>query len=251
VNLAKVYFVNDRATLAMNTSIIAKGQWLFEKAGLNECFEKDDSVAIKTHMGEYYNTGYLRPSIVRGIVEKVKEYGGRPFVTDTTTMFLGAFWGRTTARDYLETAARNGFTQASMGCPIIIADGEMGLDDVKVDVPNGIILKEAFVAQGIANADALIALTHFKGHDLSVYGGAIKNIGVGCSSKRGKMNVHLTNHPKYGIRSWAYSPEACKGEKCPKVETCRVLCPMEAYKITEDGIVWDKDRCIGCFGCVV
>jgi len=249
--LAKVYFINDRATLGMNTSIVAKGQWLFEKTSLNDCFEKGDSVAIKIHMGEYYNTGYLRPPIVRGIVEKVKEYGGKPFVTDTTTMLLGAFWGRTTARDYLETAARNGFTQASMGCPVVISDGEIGLDDVRVEVPSGIILKEAFVAQGIANADAVIALSHFKGHDCGVYGGAIKNIGVGCSSKRGKMNLHLTNHPKYGIRTWPYSPEACKGEKCPQVETCRANCTMEAYKITEDEIIWDKDKCIGCFACVI
>jgi len=248
---AKVYFVNDRAKLGMNTSIVAKGQWLFEKSGLNECFVKGDSVAIKIHMGEYYNTGYLRPPIVRGIVEKVKEYGGRPFVTDSTTMLLGAFWGRTTARDYLETAARNGFTQASMGCPIVISDGEIGLDDVRVEVPNGIILKETFVAQGIADADAVIALSHFKGHDCGVYGGAIKNIGVGCASKRGKMNLHLTNHPKYGIRNWPYSPEACKGEKCPQMETCRAICTMEAYKITEDGIIWDKDKCIGCFACAI
>jgi len=250
-DVAKVYFINDRAKIGMNTSIVAKGQWLFEKAGLNECFDKGDAVAIKIHMGEYYNTGYLRPPIVRGIVEKVKEYGGKPFVTDTTTNLLGSFWGRTTARDYLETAARNGYAQATMGCPIVISDGEIGLDDVRVEVPNGIILKEAFVAQGVANADAVIALSHFKGHDCGVYGGAIKNIGVGCASKRGKMHLHLTNHPKYGIRNWPYSPEACKGEKCPHMETCNAICTMEAYKITEDGIIWNKDKCIGCFACVI
>lgn len=220
----------------MNTSIVAKGQWLFDKAILSECFKKGDSVAIKLHMGEYDNTGYLRPSLVRGIVEKIKEYGGRPFVTDTTTMLLGAFWGRTTARHYLDTAARNGFTQASMGCPVVISDGEIGLDDVRVGIPEGIILKEAFLAQGIANADAVIALSHFKGHDCGVYGGAIKNIGVGCSSKSGKMNLHLTNHPKYGVRNWPYSPEACQGNKCSYAETCRAICPVEAYEITEDGI---------------
>lgn len=244
--------MSDRATMGMNTSIVAKGQWLFEKAGLNECFEKGDSVAIKIHMGEYYNTGHLRPSIVRGIVEKVKEYGGKPFVTDTTTMLLcGPFLGRMTARDYIETAARNGFTQTSMGCPIVISDGDIGLDDVRVEIPNGIILREAFVAQGIADADAVIALSHFKGHDLGVFGGALKNIGVGCASKRGKMNLHLTNHPKYGIRNWPYSPEACIGEKCSQVETCRSNCPVEAYEITEDGIIWDKGKCIGCFACLI
>ena len=247
----KVYFIDDRSTWRMHTSLPAKAQWLFEKAGLANCFEEGDSVATKVHMGEWFNTGYLRPILVRAIVDKVKEYGGNPFVADTTTALEAAFWGRTTASDYLFTAAANGFTPSSMDCPIIIADGNIGLDDVRVEVPNGLILKEAYIARAIADVDALIVISHFKGHDTGVFGGAIKNVGVGCSSKRGKMCLHVTTHPKYGIPQWPYSPEACIGRKeCSEAEVCVSLCPVFSYKITNDGIEWDKDKCIGCMSCV-
>ena len=138
-------------------------------------------VAIKLHMGEFNNTAYLRPVYVRGLVEKIKSLGGDPMVVDTTTLPYWPFTSRSTALDYLNTVARNGFTQAALGCPIVIADGYIGTDDVKIDLPEGFILKEQYIGTGIALADSMIALTHFKGHPMGTYGGALKNIGVGCA----------------------------------------------------------------------
>src|SRR4030067_1014155 len=141
-------------------------------------------------MGEAYNVGYLRPIIGRTLVEALKERGCRPFVTDTTTMPYHPWISRALAIDYLETANNNGFNQSSMGCPVIIADGWLGTDDVIVDLGGrGNYLKKQFVGRAIADADAILSVAHFKGHPAGGYGGAIKNIGVGGASKRGKMNI--------------------------------------------------------------
>ncbi|MHA1751706.1 MAG: DUF362 domain-containing protein [Candidatus Helarchaeota archaeon] len=241
----KVYFMHARS-MSIETSMAAKGAWLFEKAGLNECFKDGDSVAVKVHMGEYFNTAYLRPILVRVICDKIKEYGGEPFVTDTTTLPYYEYINRITAKDYLETAAMNGFTPESMGCPIIIADGAVGTDDYRIDLPEGFILQEQYIAREITNADAVIVLTHFKGHPIATIGGSIKNIGVGCASKRGKYNLHLGGHPIYGIQNSKFKPKRCKGLKCKYAEDCNNTCPEGAIRVTEDSIIWDKDKCKGC-----
>ena len=119
---SRVYFMDDRNT-GITSSIPAKAQQLFDHAGLADCFESGDSVAIKCHMGEWYNSGYLRPILVRAVVDKVKEHGGIPFVTDTTTAPYSLYGSRSQAQFHLETAAANGYTRESIGCPIIIADG--------------------------------------------------------------------------------------------------------------------------------
>jgi uncharacterized protein len=138
-------------------------------------------------MGESYNVGYLRPIIVQTFVDALKEKGYKPFVADTTTMPYHPWISRTLGVDHLETANRNGFNHASMGCPIVIAYGGLGTDDVIVDLNGrGNYLNKQFVARAIADADALLSVAHFKGHPSGGYGAAIKNIGVGCASKRGK-----------------------------------------------------------------
>ena len=135
---SQVYFMDDRYRGA-TSSLPAKAMQLFDHAKLNECFEPGDNVAIKCHMGEWNNSAYLRPILIRIIVDKVKEHGGRPFVTDTTTAPYYFYGGRSTADVHLETAARNGFTAESMGCPIIISDVMYGTDDVKIDIPDGLL----------------------------------------------------------------------------------------------------------------
>jgi hypothetical protein len=241
---SKVYYFGPRAP----PSDIVKGQRLFEVAGLNECFSKGDSVAIKIHCGEYNNTGYLRPSFVAAIVDTVKEYGGDPFVCDTTTCYLVS---RGTGLDLVKTAARNGFTPATLGCPFVVADGEYGLDEVRVPVHGGNILKHAYMAEAIANADALIVLTHFKGHPEGVYGGALKNLGIGCSSKQGKSMVHLFQHPQWGWPAHEFFPEKCVGKECPIYKKCGENCPSGSFTLTEDKPYarWDRDTCIGCYEC--
>lgn len=232
----------------LTSSIPAKAQQLFDHAELGECFDPGDTVAIKCHMGEWFNSAYLRPILVRVIVDKVKEHGGKPFVTDTTTAPYYFYGTRSTADLYLETAARNGFTSESMGCPIIISDGMYGRDDVRLEIPDGLLLKEAYLAKGIAEADAMIVVSHFKGHGSGVYGGSIKNVAIGCGSKRGKINVHICLHPTVGWNSWSFNGDNCLGEECPNHVLCDNMCPTGALKIKEDHAEWDGDACIGCFG---
>ncbi|HMK64859.1 MAG TPA: DUF362 domain-containing protein [Thermodesulfobacteriota bacterium] len=181
--MSKVYFMDDRSS-SIETSLVAKMLTLFDAAGFGEMIQPGSVTAIKLHMGEFNNTAYLRPVYVRALVEKVKSLGGNPMVVDTTTLPYWPFTSRSTALDYLNTVARNGFTQSALGCPIVIADGYIGTDDVRIDLPEGFILKEQYIGTGIALADCMIALTHFKGHPMGTYGGALKNIGVGCASKR-------------------------------------------------------------------
>jgi uncharacterized Fe-S center protein len=243
---SKVFYMGPRAP----PSDVEKGQRLFEVAGLQECFNPGDRVAIKTHCGEWNNTGYLRPNIVAGIVETVKEYGGDPFVCDTTTLQYNSLGARTAAQDEYRCAARNGFTKATLGCPFIVADGDYGDDDVRVAV-DGNVLKATYIASAIATADAVIVLSHFKGHSSGVYGGAIKNVGIGCCSKRGKSVTHLMRHPLYGVDAYGFHPETCLGAECPWYAVCAENCPVEAFQIGADPPYarWDRAACAECGGC--
>ena len=183
---SEVYYM-DAHSESPETSLPAKMLTVFDEAGLDEMIKPNDVVAIKLHCGEWNNSAYLRPVYARTLADRIKELGGRPFVCDTTTLTYSPFGSRATELDLLLTAERNGFTSAALGCPFISADGYIGTSDFRVDIPEGFILKEAYVAQAIAAADVLIALTHFKGHPMGVIGGALKNLGIGAQSKRGKF----------------------------------------------------------------
>src|SRR5512136_2057603 len=197
-------------------------------------------------MGEAYNVGYLRPVIVRTLVDVIKERGCRPFVTDTTTMPYHPWISRTLAIDYLETANNNGFNQASMGCPVVISDGWVGTDDVIVGLKGrGNYLKKQFVSRAIADADALLSVAHFKGHPAGGYGGSLKNIGVGGASKRGKMNLHGALAGDKPV----IDAELCPGRKCEWWQTCEDCCPERAIKVTERGLEVDLEACVYCFAC--
>lgn len=243
---AAVYYMDDRS-INIQTSLAAKAQQLFDHAQLHDCFKEGNRVGVKVHMGEWFCTGYLRPILVRAIVDKLKKVGAEPFVTDCTVMPYTPYSARTTAEDYLECAAANGFTRETMGCPILIADGPSGLDDVRVELPDGILLREAYLGKGIAEADALIVVSHFKGHGWGVYGGSIKNVGIGCSSKRGKFCAHLAGHPVYGPAKWPFHGENCKGRQlCPMWEMCSNMCPADAIRVLDDRMEWNPAKCIGC-----
>jgi len=245
---SKVYFMDDRAK-AIQDSLVAKMLTVFEAAELQHIVSPNDTVAIKLHMGEYNNTAYLRPVYARALVDKVKELGGNPMVVDTTTLPYTPFCYRVTALDYLNNALRNGYSPASLGCPIVIGDGYVGSDDVRIDLPEGFILQEQYVATAIAMAESMIVLSHFKGHPMGVYGGAIKNIGVGCASKRGKYNLHMGGHPKYGFNARPFYPQLCKGAECPNMTLCNTICPEDALHVDENGITWEKEKCVGCQAC--
>jgi uncharacterized protein len=242
---SKVWYMNARSRRFLESTAI-KGRQILERSGWLDTLVAGDIVAVKTHMGEAYNVGYLRPVIIRTFVDLLKERGLRPFVTDTTTMPYHPWISRTLALDHLETANHNGFNAASMGCPVLIADGWIGTDDVIVDLGGrGSYLSKQFVARAIADADALLSLAHFKGHPAGGYGAAIKNIGVGCASKRGKMNLHGALAGDKPV----IDAKLCPGRECEWWETCQDCCPEGAITVTDQGLAVDLEACVYCFAC--
>ena len=245
-------FYMDAHSESTETSLVAKMLTVFDAAGLDEMIRPNDMVAIKVHCGEWNNTAYLRPVYARALADRIKELGGRPFVCDTTTSTYSPWGSRSSELDILLTAERNGYNSATLGCPFICADGFIGTSDFRVDIPEGYLLKEAYVAQAIAAADALITLTHFKGHGMGVIGGALKNLGIGAQSKRGKLNVHMGGHPNYGYGAAAiFHPERFQGKaNTPDWEILEDCCPFNLYHINEnDELEWDRERCATCLGC--
>jgi uncharacterized protein len=242
---AKIWFMDARARRFLE-SIAIKGREILEYSGWLDKLKPGDLVAVKTHMGEAYNVGYLRPIIVRTLVEALKDKGCRPFVTDTTTMPYHPWISRTLAIDHLETANMNGFNHGTMGCPVIIADGWLGTDDVIVDLEGrGNYLKKQFVSRAIADADAVLSVAHFKGHPAGGYGGAMKNLGVGGASKRGKMNLHGALAGDKPV----FNRDMCPGRSCDWWETCEACCPEGGITITDKGFEVDEENCVYCFSC--
>lgn len=247
-----VYHMDARSDSA-DTSLIAKTLTVFDAAGLDKLISPGDVVAIKVHCGEWNSSAYLRPVYARAVADRVKELGGRPFVCDTTTLTYGPYSTRSTELDLLLTAERNGYNSATLGCPFIVADGYVGTADYRVDIPEGYLLKEAYVAQAIAAADVLIALTHFKGHGMGVIGGALKNLGIGAQSKRGKFNVHMGGHPKYGVGAAVkFTPEEFKGkDNDAEWNLIEDACPFNLFKVSDDNqITWKREKCATCLGCL-
>ena len=189
---AKVYFT-DFHTEAFGDGLPTKLKKLMKKAGIADLDLDGKFVAIKMHFGELGNISYLRPNYARAVVDVVKELGGKPFLTDCNTMYPGS---RKNALEHLECAWQNGFTPLTVGCPILIGDGLKGTDDVEVPVDGGEYVEKAKIGRAVMDADVFISLTHFKGHEMTGFGGAIKNIGMGCGSRAGKKEQHASGKPK-------------------------------------------------------
>lgn len=229
----KVYFADMVVSDEENQQ--AKLTRLLRKAGIAELDLQRKFVAIKIHFGEMGNLAYLRPNYARTVVDLVKEQGGKPFLTDSNTLYVGQ---RKNALDHLETAYINGFSPFSTNCHILIADGLKGTDEVVVPIHGGELLKEARIGRTIMDADVVITLSHFKCHELTGIGGAIKNIGMGCASRAGKMAQHASGKPEV-------DQELCIG--CGK---CRRECAFEAPQITNRKARIDYDKCVGCGRCI-
>lgn len=249
---SKVYFAANGAT-NWAESKVAKAKELFYIAEFDKCIKPGDDVAIKIHFGEWNRSSCLRPEDVACIVEEVKKCGGKPFVCDTTTLTYHLFSSRFDELHAMKTCYRHGFNPNSMGCPVILADGWIGHDDVRVDIPDGNILKETYIGRALACADALIDLSHAKGHPITSYGGAIKNLGIGAQSKRGKYVTHLSmwGDPSDAIGWPLVNAQNCAGTGCKWHKLCMDGCPENAINITEQGIEFSYEKCRLCYSCQV
>jgi uncharacterized Fe-S center protein len=209
-------------------------------------------VAIKIHYGEWNRTAVLRPEYIAAIVEEVKACGGHPYVVNDTTLSYHTYNSMAISQYQLEGAIRHGYTDATFGCPVMIADGYAGEDDYRVDIPEGLILKETYIGRAIAEADAMIVIAHSRGHSITMYGGCLKQLGIGCQSKRGKYITHLAHwgdpHDAIG---WPKFTDKCPGKACKFHKMCDDSCPRQAHHVSDHGKVWYPERCRLCYSCQV
>ena len=233
MSTSKVYFTNLR--VKTGDSLQMKLERLLRKAGLPTMDLDNKYVAIKIHFGEPGNLAYLRPNYARTIVDMVKYLGGRPFLTDCNTLYVG---GRKNALDHIESAYQNGFNPYNTGCHVLIADGLKGTDDVYVPVEGGEYVKEAKIGRAVMDADVFLSVNHFKGHELAGFGGALKNIGMGCGSRAGKMEMHSAGKPYV-------NQDLCIG--CGQ---CEKVCAHGAPSITDKKASIDHQACVGCGRCI-
>ena len=231
---AVVYFTDFRMKNGQNHE--TKLRALMKAAGMDKIDFDGKYVAIKMHFGELGNLAFLRPNFARYVADYVKELGGRPFLTDCNTLYVGS---RKNALDHLDTANLNGFNPMSAGCQILIADGLKGTDEVEVPINGGVLCKTAKIGRAVMDADIIISLAHFKGHENTGFGGALKNLGMGCGSRAGKMEMHASGKP-------IVLQDACIGCKA-----CAKICAHDGPQFGADGkATIDHDKCVGCGRCI-
>ena len=228
-----VYFTDMRATPERN--LLQKFRALIERAGIEDINFEKQFTAIKIHLGEPGNIAYLRPNFAKVVSDKVKELGGKPFLTDSNTLYVGR---RKDALEHLEAAYENDYNPFCTGCHVVIADGLKGTDEALVPVEGGEYIKEAKIGRAIADADVIISLTHFKGHEITGFGGAIKNLGMGSGSRGGKMEMHSDGKP------------SVDEGKCIGCGRCARNCAQKAIRITEGKAHIDHEKCVGCGRCI-
>lgn len=207
---------------------------LIETAGLGLHVQRGDFTAIKTHFGERGCEGYISPKWVRPIAKAIRAARGRPFLTDTNTIYRGA---RSDAVGHLVVAMEHGFSQTRLGLPIVIADGLRGTAFELVTV-DGDHFRTVKIAMDIARADGIVALSHVKGHLLCGFGGAVKNLGMGCGAKVGKYEMHAGTAPSLNLKA------------CTHCGACIAICPEWAVSFSGDVVTIDAARCVGCGQCV-
>lgn len=230
---SKVYFTDLRTRNSI--SLPEKLKRLIKKAGIADIDFEKKYVAIKIHFGEPGNMAYLRPNYAKAVADVIKELGGKPFLTDCNTLYVG---GRKNALDHMESAYENGFSPFSTGCHVIIADGLKGTDEALVPVEGGEYVKEAKIGRAVMDADVFIALSHFKGHEATGFGGALKNVGMGCGSRAGKMEQHSAGKPHVEESS------------CVGCKVCTKICAHSAISITDKKASIDHNKCVGCGRCI-
>jgi len=211
-----------------------KLDWLLTCLDIDSRYKRGQLVGVKLHFGERGGTAYIRPVFVRRVVERLKHTGAGVFLTDTNTLYVG---NRTNTVAHLETAILNGFDYAVAGAPLVIADGLRGESREVVKITGGRHIKEASIAKEVASADAVVFLTHFKCHELTGIGGALKNIGMGCATREGKLTQHSNCAP------------VVEPDNCTACGECAMICPSDAIDVGAVAVINER-LCIGCSHCI-
>lgn len=232
---SQVFFAGFRARSAKESKI-RKIEALYDAAGFESLVDKDDLTAIKVHFGEWGNDTFVNPVFVRTVVDKLKKDGAKPFITDSNTLYKGS---RHNAVDHLQTAIGHGFGYATVNAPLIIADGLRGASFSPVPIA-GKHFSTVKIANAIVEARSLIVMSHFKGHELAGFGGAIKNLAMGCAPSQGKYDQHALTF-------------SVDGEKCIACGQCMAHCPQKAISWAEGEkkhAVIHREKCVGCGECI-
>jgi len=227
-----VFYTDLRAGLREN--LHDKLERLLDAAGLPQVVGRGDLTAIKLHFGERGGHAYIRPTFVRRVVDRVRVLGGKPFLTDSSTLYPGQ---RKEAVSALSCAIENGFAYAVVNAPLLMCDGLRGHSARRVPIP-GEILAAADIGLEILEADTLVVLSHFKCHELSGFGGALKNLAMGCSSRSGKLEQHSTVAPQVVEK------------QCTACGACLKACVTDAIDLTTGKAVINSARCTGCGRCI-
>ena len=230
---SKVYFADFRSNYRENLPMKLKR--LVKQAGMLDQIDFHNKyTAIKIHFGEPGNLSYLRPNFAKVIVDLIKEQGGRVFLTDCNTLYVGR---RKNGLDHLDSAYENGYNPFTLGCHVVIGDGIKGTDEALVSVA-GEYVTQAKIGQAVMDADIVISMNHFKGHVAAGFGGAMKNLGMGCGSRAGKMEMHSAGKPNV-------DQEFCVG-----CGVCHKNCAHDAITIEKKKAFIDHDKCVGCGRCL-
>ncbi len=234
MNPSKVYYTDLH--VHGNTNLLRKLEKLIRAAGIENIDFANRFTALKLHFGEEGNLAYLRPNYVKVVADVVKSLGGVPFLTDCNTLYVGS---RKNAIDHLDVAALHGFGPLTTGCQVIIADGLKGTDEILVPVPCGEYVQEAKIGHAIMDADIIISVNHFKGHEQAGFGGALKNLGMGCGSRAGKMEQHASGKPHV------------LEKLCTGCRACVRQCAHDAITYGRNGkAAIDHGKCVGCGRCL-
>lgn len=220
-------FLTCEKIVFVKSNILYNIETALKIAGIAQAFDGLGKVAVKLHMGEYGNLHYIRPTIVRQFVDILKNLGNTPFLFDTPTLYSGS---RDTPSKYIDTARRNGFCSEVIGCPIIISDGAS-------EIATKGALGSIKVAKALCKADGILILSHGKGHPDLGFGGAIKNIAMGCVAKKTKKDLHTMSQPVLAAE--------CSG--CGK---CVDACTKEGISLKDGKAIFNYDNCFGCGICI-
>jgi uncharacterized Fe-S center protein len=213
--------------------ISEKARKLFKASGFAKCFNENDFTAVKVHVGEDGNTTHVKAPYIKGLVDELLELNTKPFVTDTTTLYVGR---RHNAVDHTILATEHGFSMDGLGIPFIVPDGLSGTAETVVKI-NGEINKEVFIAYDITKCQSILSVAHVTGHVAAGLGATLKTLGMGCASKKGKLTQHAAVKLKIS-------------DDCTRCGVCYNNCPADAITLDDVKAHINQDRCIGCAECM-